>query len=47
MLLMRIDVILLGSDRSAGGAKPRSLKRVLTALAYPCTVADQRACLLL
>jgi hypothetical protein len=47
MLLMRIDVILLGSDKSTGGAKPQSLKRVLTATAYPRTVADQRDCLLL
>jgi hypothetical protein len=34
-------IILFESDRSAVGASPRSLKRVLTALAYLCTVAEQ------
>ncbi len=47
MLFRRIAVMLFGSDKLAGGLKLLSLKRLLTALAYPCTVAEQRTCLLL
>ena len=47
MLLMRVAVILCESDRLAGGANPQSLKRMLIALAYPRTVAEQRTYLLL
>jgi hypothetical protein len=47
MLLRRITVMLFGSDKSAGGLKLLNLKRLSTALAYPCTVAEQRTFLLL
>jgi hypothetical protein len=39
--------MLFGLDKSAGGLKLLSLKRLLTALVYPCTVAEQRICVLL
>ncbi len=32
--------MLLGSDRSAGGLKHLSLKRLLTAPGYPCMCVD-------
>jgi hypothetical protein len=39
--------MLFGSDKLASGLKFLSLKRLLTASAYTCTVAEQRTCLLL
>ncbi len=36
--------MLFGLDKSAGGLKLLSFKGLLTALAYPCTVAEQRTC---
>jgi hypothetical protein len=47
ILFRRIAVILFGLDKLAGGLKLLSLKRLLATLVYPCTIADQRTCLLL
>jgi hypothetical protein len=47
MLSRRIAIMLFRSDRLAGRLKLLSLKGLLTALAYPHTVAEQRTCLIL
>jgi hypothetical protein len=48
MLLLKIAIMLFGLDKLTGGLKRLGdLKRLLTASAYPCTVAEKRNYLLL